>query len=60
MTRPEGSMFFWVDLDDDTDTDTVLPRAIGEGVAYVPGWAFYADDPRRCTLRLSFVTSPRR
>lgn len=58
MTRPEGGMFFWVDLDDDTDTGALLPRAIDEGVAYVPGWAFYADDPRRCTLRLSFVTSP--
>jgi 2-aminoadipate transaminase len=35
----------------------LLPKAVGKGVAFVPGAAFYADgaDPR--TLRLSFVTA---
>jgi len=27
-------------------------------VAFVPGAPFYADNPRRDTLRLSFVTVP--
>ncbi|UKI12025.1 hypothetical protein L3V85_00005, partial [Variovorax paradoxus] len=28
------------------------------GVAYVPGFAFFADRSRRNLLRLSFVTAP--
>jgi 2-aminoadipate transaminase len=39
----------------------LLPRAVAAGVAYVPGAPFYAQTPRRDTLRLSFVTvSPER
>jgi 2-aminoadipate transaminase len=34
----------------------LLPKAVQAGVAYVPGAAFYADNPDTRTLRLSFVT----
>jgi 2-aminoadipate transaminase len=36
----------------------LLPHAVERGMAFVPGAAFYADHPKRNTLRLSFVTVP--
>jgi 2-aminoadipate transaminase len=35
----------------------LLPKAVERNVAFVPGWAFYADKADARTLRLSFVTS---
>ena len=54
---PHGGMFFWVTLPEGVDAVAMLPRAVEQGVAYVPGAAFYASEPRMNTLRLSFVTS---
>ncbi|MCP6280348.1 hypothetical protein NL459_27355, partial [Klebsiella pneumoniae] len=34
----------------------LLPKAVDAGIAYVPGAAFYAQQPDARTLRLSFVT----
>ncbi|MCK9877476.1 PLP-dependent aminotransferase family protein [Frankia sp. Ag45/Mut15] len=59
--RPAGGMFVWVRLPAGLDATALLPAALAQRVAYVPGAAFYpgAADPR--TLRLSFTThSPRR
>ncbi len=56
-TRPEGGMFVWVRLGGDVDSAKVLPRAVDRGVAFVPGWPFYANNPDRTTMRLSFVTN---
>ena len=53
---PAGGMFFWVELPESVDAAALLPLAIERGVAFVPGAAFFADEPRRNTLRLSFVT----
>ncbi|WP_219218661.1 aminotransferase-like domain-containing protein [Variovorax boronicumulans] len=53
---PAGGMFFWVALPEGTDTMALLARAVALGVAYVPGFAFFADHSRRHLLRLSFVT----
>ena len=58
ITRPEGGMPVWARLGDDTDTALRLPAALEEGVAYVPGGAFFATDPDRSTMRLSYVTNP--
>jgi len=55
---PQGGMFFWVELPEGMDATALLPRAVAQGVAYVPGAAFYAQRPRAHTLRLSFVTLP--
>ena len=55
---PSGGMFFWVELPDHVDAALLLPHAVALGVAFVPGAAFYADHPKRNTLRLSFVTAP--
>ncbi|MBC7575069.1 MAG: PLP-dependent aminotransferase family protein, partial [Herminiimonas sp.] len=35
-----------------------LDEAIAQNVAFVPGASFYANDPQKHTLRLSFVTVP--
>ena len=56
-TVPSGGMFFWVELPEGTDAAALLPRAVALGVAYVPGAAFFAENPKRNTLRLSFVTA---
>ncbi len=53
---PKGGMFFWVELPPQIDAVTMLPKAVAQGMAYVPGSAFYADHPKANTLRLSFVT----
>ena len=54
--KPVGGMFFWLRLPAGSDALALLPQAVADGIAYVPGSAFYAHaaDPR--TLRLSFVT----
>jgi 2-aminoadipate transaminase len=51
-------MFFWLELAHGVDATALLPKAVEAGVAFVPGAAFYAQQPRMDTLRLSFVTVP--
>lgn len=55
-TVPSGGMFFWVELPDGVDAVALLPKAVELGMAYVPGAAFFAANPKPNTLRLSFVT----
>ena len=55
-TVPSGGMFFWVELPEGVDAVALLPKAVELGMAYVPGSAFFAEDPKPNTLRLSFVT----
>ena len=60
-TKPEGGMFIWVTLPAHMDSMQLLDEAIAQNVAFVPGAPFYANNPVRNTLRLSFVTvSPER
>ncbi|MGV3492855.1 MAG: PLP-dependent aminotransferase family protein [Ramlibacter sp.] len=54
---PDGGMFLWARLPAGMDALALLPRAVERNVAFVPGAAFYADDPDPRTLRLSFVTA---
>jgi 2-aminoadipate transaminase len=56
FATPAGGMFFWVELPAALDATALLARAVEAGVAYVPGAAFFAQQPRANTLRLSFVT----
>lgn len=55
--RPAGGMFLWARLPQGMDAAALLPRAVDQGVAFVPGAAFYANQADPCTLRLSFVTA---
>lgn len=57
-TRPEGGMFLWVTLPSHVDSTELLPRAIGEKVAYVPGAPFFADGGGQNHMRLNFSNSP--
>lgn len=52
---PAGGLFFWLRLKRVVDTRALLPAAIERGVAFMPGEAFYPDDPAATgTLRLNF------
>ena len=53
---PSGGMFFWLTLPKGVDAAALLPKAVELGMAFVPGFAFYAVAPKLNTLRLSFVT----
>ena len=54
---PDGGMFLWVRLPAGMNAVELLPKAVDKNVAFVPGAAFYADNPDPRTLRLSFVTA---
>ncbi|MGP5008039.1 aminotransferase-like domain-containing protein [Brachybacterium tyrofermentans] len=56
VTHPDGGMFLWAALGEGYDAQVMLAEAVSAGVAYLPGWSFFADDPDRSTMRLSFVT----
>lgn len=59
---PAGGLFFWLKLKPEyaVDTRTLLQQSIAEGVAYMPGEAFYPAGSELCyALRLNFsYTSP--
>jgi DNA-binding transcriptional MocR family regulator len=53
-TVPEGGFYVWLTLPEGFDTTAMLPRAVSERVAYVPGTAFYADGFGTRQMRLSY------
>jgi 2-aminoadipate transaminase len=53
-TTPKGGFYVWVTLPEGLDAKAMLPRAVTERVAYVPGTGFYADGQGRENLRLSY------
>ncbi len=53
-TRPAGGFYVWLTLPEGIDTKAMLPRAVTERVAYVPGTAFYADQFGSRSMRLSY------
>lgn len=60
MTDPEGGFFLWATFlgeRDHLDTQKLFPVALEEGIAYIPGVAFTADDSQHNALRLCFATS---
>ena len=57
-TKPEGGMFIWVTLPKHIDSMKLLDEAVAQNIAFVPGAPFYANNPEKNTLRLSFVTVP--
>ncbi|MFT4508812.1 PLP-dependent aminotransferase family protein [Caballeronia sp. 15711] len=54
---PEGGMFLWVRLPKGMNASELLPKAVENGVAFVAGTPFYANNPDQATLRLSYVTA---
>ena len=61
FVQPQGGMFIWVHLTgangQEKDGDALAKRAIEQGVAFVPGTPFFAQNPDRSTFRLSFATA---
>jgi 2-aminoadipate transaminase len=57
-TVPDGGFYIWVTLPDGLNSKEMLPRAIAERVAYVPGTGFYADGTGGANLRLSYCFPP--
>lgn len=53
---PDGGMFLWARLPAGMDAVQLLPHAVDQGVAFVPGAPFYAGQGDGRTMRLSFVT----
>ena len=51
---PPGGLFFWLTLASGRDTRSLLPAAIAQGVAFMPGEYFYPEAPLMGTLRLNF------
>ena len=56
-TKPEGGMFLWVTLPVGMSSMELFEAAIDENVAFVPGEAFYSENPEKNTLRLNFSNS---
>lgn len=57
-TVPDGGFYVWVSLPKTVDATEMLPRAVLDKVAYVPGSAFFADGQGRHHLRLSYCYPP--
>ncbi|MFD0557931.1 DNA-binding transcriptional MocR family regulator [Stackebrandtia endophytica] len=53
-TEPGGGLFVWANLPAGLDSKAMLPQALAERVAYVPGTGFYADGSGRGQMRLNF------
>ncbi|GGP03089.1 GntR family transcriptional regulator [Nonomuraea glycinis] len=53
-TRPGGGFFVWAQLPEGLDSKAILPRAVAERVAFVPGTGFYSDGSGARHMRLSF------
>ncbi len=61
FVTPQGGLFLWVRLTGARgqlqDANVLAQRAIGKGVAFVPGAPFFAQNPDKATMRLSFATA---
>ena len=60
FTRPEGGMFLWVTMPSHISSRDILPLALKEKVAFVPGDTFFVDGKGFNTMRLNFTNSPGR
>jgi 2-aminoadipate transaminase len=58
FTRPRGGMNLWVTLPEPLDAAEMLPKAVREGVSYMPGKYFAVGRSEPGTLRLSFAQLP--
>ncbi|MNC37780.1 2-aminoadipate transaminase [compost metagenome] len=56
--EPRGGMFLWLTLAEHINASQLLPYAVGQGVAFVPGEVFYSEQPRKNTMRLNFTHTP--
>ena len=61
FTAPAGGLFIWARLTGaggaQRSGQALARQAIAQGVAFVPGAPFFADQPDEASLRLSFATA---
>ncbi|MCC3374962.1 PLP-dependent aminotransferase family protein [Cohnella sp. REN36] len=53
--EPKGGMFIWVEFAPGIDSGELLKTAVQQGVAFVPGVSFFAEDPQLNTARMNFT-----
>ncbi len=53
-TKPKGGMFLWVTLPEGMNATDLLPKAIEQKVAFVPGEFFHPMGDGKNTIRLNF------
>lgn len=51
---PSGGMFLWCHLAENIDASQLLQECIKENVVFVPGEVFFAHNPQKNSLRLSY------
>ncbi|MFZ1683942.1 MAG: PLP-dependent aminotransferase family protein [Candidatus Zixiibacteriota bacterium] len=56
-TKPDGGLFLWMTLPEKMSASELLPKAIEQRVAYVPGGPFYSLGGGENTLRVNFSTA---
>jgi 2-aminoadipate transaminase len=54
-TRPEGGMFLWMTLPENTSSRDLLDLAVMDKVIFVPGDPFYVDTTDANTMRLNYT-----
>ena len=57
-TRPDGGLFVWAQLPGGLRGEDVLEDALKEKVAFVPGAAFFASNPKHDFVRLNYSNRP--
>jgi len=55
FVQPQGGMFLWATLTADVAPNKLFKTAVEQGVLFVPGAAFYLDQPQAPALRLSYA-----
>lgn len=55
--KPRGGMFIWATLTSNESTLELFRAAVAEGVAFVPGEAFYVNGESDNSMRLNFSNS---
>jgi 2-aminoadipate transaminase len=58
-TSPEGGLFLWVTVPQSIDTRQLFYKAIEHKVAFVPGDAFYGENPALNHMRINFSYASR-
>ncbi|KAI7252987.1 hypothetical protein KC345_g11429, partial [Hortaea werneckii] len=53
--EPRGGMFLWLTLHSRINSAELLPLAVEQGVAFVPGEVFYSASPLKNAMRLNFT-----
>ncbi len=57
-TYPEGGLFTWVVLPENINARDVMPKALENNVAFVPGGSFFPNGGNENTFRLNYSNMP--